>query len=321
MSKRAFVTATALALTLAAWPTSARADDVSFTFDEPSTVTVQYGTYWQFVGSTTLDFAFGASTLTVRSQSADFPDPGFSVYPEQSTGATKVLFMPASSGEPLPVGRYDLDIALDTIGFGNTPVHTRATGAVLEVVPALLATSIALEADPTVGGGAVVTGTLSRDYGDGEASNPGALAAGSWSFSIKDDKGAVVLEKTLETAVGGPPTVSFYWSGAKPNVDYSATVSFAFDGDGAANYSINSTEPVAFRTDVPLRQTPVSESPGETPPAQGPVGFTVPGGLALAAAILLIALLTVIVVLLVRGRGSRERSTGQTHGSAEGGVQ
>ena len=283
---------------------SAQADGPgAIAWNDPIAVTVEYGQQWGFEATGAMTFSLAGpwtGTVTFHGGPSGY-HPG--VYSYQYDHATTIVsayndFTAAALGP----GTYTVDATV-TNGVDS---YTTTTPASLVISPAALGLDIRVLADPNNPAGAIVTAQFTgrfvdeyqSSFYDGVALSP----AGEWHITIEDEDGEVAIERNLERSAGDDVlATSFYWTGAKPDKQYTATAEFTPTGSSNANFEIGSATAFAYTAPVDPRPTPSSTATAK-PAADIPESSGL--GLPLWALVLIIVLLVglgvVVTILSVR---------------------
>ena len=292
---------------------------VAISFNEPRTKTVEYGQVW--------DFAFIGDDIVAFEYDLDKHPGNEAIFQVKTTG-TPSGYAPAAYayvagggttgsvfhdyGTPLlGVGSYTFSVAVDGIGFGNTYKGETPQPASLTITPAALGTEVRVvpdEADPR---NAIVTARFTGRFVDEYQSSyfPGAAIspAGQWSITVVDAAGDVAVERSVDREAGDDTlATSFYWSGAKPGEQYTATATFTPSGTSGANFAATPAAAFEFTADESQRVVAASDAI-EKPAADLPPepDLSVPLWLVLLIGLASAALITVAVIFGVRLLRSR----------------
>jgi len=288
-------------------------DPVTVTFT-PAANEVEYGGYWDFsiqLKNTmcSLDYCTNALEVTATGSNGYTKKVKTDVYTRENA------YISQSSFGNLAAGTYTFTAVYtdnEAGGYGTIPVTMSPSNkpGKLVVKPAKLSVDFRIETDEHQPAAAVVSAQLNGPYVQSVEGCYGSsdchpdVSAGDWSFTIKDDSGATVQEKTI--AVKGEDTqfASFYWHDVPYATDYTATASFTPVADQRGNYDIEqataltftSPEPPVVDESDPAVVVPVTEE--NDAPSSVPLWLVILG-LALTAALLVAS---AIVLILLRRR-------------------
>lgn len=303
----AVITGLVLSLTPAA---TAHAADPVLTFDEPDSLSVEYGEYWGFVArSTNSTLEHGDSVSAEVGGAPSSYHPSVYAYTDTSTSVWTVVVSVAPAGElpALAAGNYTVDVEVDHAS--TLPPSVLTASAALEVRPAQLGIDLRVLADSNNPTAAVVSARFTGRFVDEYQSSffPGAALspAGEWHITLKDEEGDIAVERNFERSAGDDSlATSFYWTGAKPDTEYSATAEFVPTGASAANFDVEAATTFSYTAQADPRPVPSSTATAE-PTAELPEasGFGLPlWSLILGIAVILglAALVTVFSVRLSR---------------------
>ena len=238
-------------------------------FDDPATVSVEYGEAWGFSAHASATYLIG-TPWTGTAQFHGGPG-GYTpaVYSDQNnaTSTTTVWVYPANELPALTAGNYTIDATVTN--FDGTS-YTTTTPASLVVTRAALGIDLRVLADPNNSDAAIVTarftGRFVDEYSSSFYESAPRSPAGEWHITIKDDEGAIAIERNFERAAGDDVlATSFYWTGAQPDKEYSATAEFVATGPSASNFEVASA--TAFAYTAPVSQRPVPTSTATAKPA------------------------------------------------------
>jgi hypothetical protein len=299
---------------------SASAEDPTFTVDEPHALSAEYGEQWAF--RTTLTQAWAVSYPWTASvdfhggPSGYHPDSYIDESNYSSSGSSSALhvgvYVPYNQ-PALTVGNYTMDVTV-TDFYGTA--YTTASPASLTVTPAALGIDLRVLADPNNSDAAIVTAKFTGRFVDEYQSSSYAGAAlspaGEWHIALKDEDGAVAIERNLERSAGDDIlATSFYWTGAEPDTEYKATAEFVPTGSSAANFT--TTSATSFTYTAPASQRPVPTSTAtEKPTANLPEasGFGLPLWALILSIVLTLGLGALVTILSVRLSRTRTSATG-----------
>ncbi len=302
--------------------TAARADDTVLTFDPPAEMTITYGETWYFQFSTLWVFASGAPVSAEVAGPFDGTLDGFASYPRFDGNAGGTIYLPADQ-PPTPAGSYQVYATLRADVNGTSWVATPAAPARLVVNPAPLSIVQKVVADPSNPVNAIISASMTGDYIDSVAwtslADPASLFAstprvpgGTWSISITDGE-AVVFEREINQAAGGPSDLSLYWNDIPLGAQLTSTITFTPTGSAVGNFDVNQPAPFPFTSAGEGRPVPEADPVGTdqnlTPPASGP---SFPLWAVLLAALLGLSLAAAIVGLIVSATRQKRVATVET---------
>lgn len=303
----------ALALTQGMAGTASATDypnDYYIVFSDLTPVTVEYGEYWSFPldceGST---FYYGAYQPGLAVTTANGTPYAAQLNLYTQFGPTYPCSGTVSTGyevRPLKAGSYDIKVG-GTYDDG-TDTHSGETPdpAHLVITKAALGIEARVTADPNNGSGAIVSARFTGRFVDEYQSSffPGAALspAGEWHITLKDEDGKVAVGHDIERSAGDDVlATSFYWNGAKPNAQYSATAEFVPAGASGANFQVSPA--TAFSYTAPAAQRPVPTSTATAKPTADlpdASGFGLPLWALILSVILILGLGVLVTILSVR---------------------
>lgn len=284
-------------------------DLVDIQFSAPAAVTLEYGQYWSFPMTSDNEF----QNYIYQGNHYEAPTTGTSgpyapsLYLQPSGSGSTGALSAAYAVAPLVVGSYTFTVkgSYDD-GFGTTYVGETPTAARLTVEPARLGIDLRLLADPNNAEATVVTAKFTgrfvdeyqSSFFDGAAMSP----AGEWRITLKDEEGAVAIERNFERNAGDDIlATSFYWTGAKPDTEYTATAEFVATGASAANFAVSSATTFSYTAPAAPRIAPSSTAtataPRDLPEASG---FGLPLWALLLSIIIILGLGVLVTILSVR---------------------
>jgi len=290
-----------------AGPAAAEECALDINFSAPTSVSVEYGEYWEFIFTANQELGSASYPDEIVVTSTNVPSgyaPSF--YYSRSTGYAVPGSLSTQWDTPLAPGSYTFSIST-SFSDDYTPcdsyVGQTPTPATLTVVPAALGIELRALPDTSNPQGAVVSASLTGDQIDRGFYEGPATPSGSWHFVVLDDSGAVAVERNIERASDDPLGASFYWLDAEPGKTYSVSASFELSGSSAGNFDIADSNVVSYTASESERPTPTSSSAGQ-PDAHLPAatGFGLPLWLVIVAAILLVGLACLLTVFAVRLR-------------------
>ena len=309
---------------------------VYYTFTDPTSLSVEYGQYWLFhyTVSKALQVipGYGAHGMTVDGAPSGYTatDTYFCFTCDPNEG----LVSPSPTARPLDVGQYSIagefDYTSPASEFNISHHGVTLDPATLTVKPAQLGIVAHIGADPSNADAVTISAEFTGRFVDGfESSNDSwaALApAGEWRIQLADETGTVVKEERIARAAGGDTlATSLLWAGAKPETEYTATVSFTPSGTSGANFSVGKATPVSYTTPEVQRAIPTatataaaSGSPAPTlavplddAELSGASAISVPPWGLIATLVLLVGLSAVVTTFSVR-----LRKTAASYGSS-----
>jgi len=304
----------ALAATFAAGSAAHAADyPVDVRFDDPTSLTIEYGQPWAFPFTTGYlpDSGPANQYFEVRTtgSSTTYTPSLFINNDHSGSGSTfQGRIYPSWDSQPLAAGSYSFTVILDlSTGTADTIGGETPTPARLVVSPAKLGIEATVVADSSNPTGAIVSARFSgrfiedyqSSYNEGAALSP----AGAWHIVLTDEEGDVAVEKTVERSAGDDNlATSFYWADGKADEKYTAVVEFVPTGVSADNFTIEAAEPVTYVAQPDARPTPSSSATATPEEVPEPVGFALPLWTVLLDVLLIVALATLVTILAVRLR-------------------
>jgi hypothetical protein len=194
-----------------------------------------------------------------------------------------------------PSGMRRFIIALVVAAVATAGATTVATPAHAE--PDVVETTLSMTADPGTPGSAVLHAEMVGSY----VASGGVIPAGTWSFLVADESGALLFETEVAQPAGGPTAIDVVWSDVPTGVAASGIVRFRpsessesveFAGATASFTSEGgSTEALDER---------LSQAAPTQPEAASAEPFTLGLGILVAASLLVAAV--GVVLLFRRGR-------------------
>lgn len=293
----------ALGLSQAA-ASSAAADEPVVTFDEPHTLTLEYGEYWYFTARAAGGYLMMGSTYSVDIENAPASfEPEVQAYDTADYSMVVAVSTPYD-GAPLTAGTYTINV---TASNGESPTgSTSAVPATLTIKPAALGIELRIVPDSTNSDASIVTARFTGRFADEYQSSffPAAALspAGVWHITIKDENSEVVTERSVERAAGDDVlATSFYWPDAAPGVQYTASADFVPSGSSASNFTIASATDFPFTGSEDARPVPTSTATGK-PDASLPEAteFGLPLWSIIVIGVLIVGFGVLVTVLSVR---------------------
>jgi hypothetical protein len=292
---------------------------VAIQFSEPTSVTLEYGQYWSFALTADPDFYYniynGDHYETASTGASDAYAPILSMY--SNSGVINGSLSAPYDVAPLVAGSYAFTVSGSYDDGVDTYHGETATAAHLTVEPAQLGIELRVLADPNNPAAAIVTARFTgrfvdeyqSSFFDGAALSP----AGQWHITLKDEDGAVAIERNVERSAGDDLlATSFYWPGAKPDTEYSATAEFTPSGESAANFKVGTA--TTFTYTAPANPRPVPSSTATAKPTADlpqASGFGLPLWALILTLALIVGLGALVTVLSVRlGKRPASLTTG-----------
>lgn len=266
---------------------------------DPATITAEYGQQWQmqFTSDYQLD-QYRAITVDLTGVPSTVSAFGWGT--NEGYGEWRLNVIGGRGSQVLDAGTYRVGLEIWASSFGPPQLHgvSRATQT-LVIEPAALTTSIDVAPDVVDPQSTVITMQLGGSW---LTESPGyeylapwsaddlqfvpAPPAGTWSLTVTDDAGTVLLEQQFDTQRAQRPALSYRWADAPAATPVVIAASFAPTADEAGNFAVAPAEPIAYTTGEstrPIVQAPVIDT---VPVAESPTGIALP----------LIALIAVAVI-------------------------
>jgi len=207
---------------------------------------------------------------------------------------------------PLAAGVYTFKVTGYQPTGTDAYVASTPVPATLTVTKALLGIELRVLADESNGDNAIVsarfTGRFVDEYASSFYPQTATSPAGSWTISIVDAEGTVVEERVIDRTAGDDVlATSFYWDGAEPGEQYTATASFVPSGTSGANFTVSAAN--SFNYTAPDAQRAVPTSAATEKPAVGlppEPDFSVPLWWVILAGIVIAALIAFAIVFAIR---------------------
>ena len=301
-SLAAVVVAFGIVVAIAAIPASAATTTIKFS---QTSVSIEYGEDWD-IGLRTENSGCAYSSCP---DSVKVSEQGTTLTASSSIYENRGGFSSYDFGTPLAVGTHTFTAMFSR--YGKTA--QTAVPATVKVTPAQLAVDLRVASVETRSGDVVVNAQLTGEYIDRFmncylCAKIGESPQGTWSFTIVDDGGKAVVEKTIKAAKSESRFASFYWHNVAPDSDFTASATFTPQGSGASNFDVTNESDVAYTSES--APTPGPGTPDE-PVLEVPVtaATTVPLWAVLTASLMFAALLATAVVLAVSSRRRRRDST------------
>lgn len=277
-------------------------------FTEPDLV-IMYGEPWGYSFTTTGPFVGNPSTTLEITGPVTGPTTNFSLY---TTGAFDVggyASGPIDAG-PTPAGEYDVTFTLRATDFGETYVATPAAPASLTIEPAELTVDFRAGVDSTNPALTVLSAQLTGpfvDYFAGSFTDPNAvpvyaarIPAGTWTFTVRDEAGATLAERSITSATGALPSAAVALVDLPAKSTLSADVVFTVDAAAASNFAVTQAPPFDFTTADAVRSPDAVVVPEDEATASSGPGT--PQGIVLVVGLLALGLVAALVILARRPR-------------------
>ncbi|MBA4247402.1 MAG: hypothetical protein C0444_03790 [Microbacterium sp.] len=276
-----------------------------------------YGSYWslEFVSTESLQSydVLGIEVTGLPETSGGFS--GFGYYSD-TLGNVFQLYNSIDS-RLTPVGTYSVGANVNAATSWSATL-VRATTAVphtLVIEPAQLSATVRATPDSADPQNTVISMSLGGSWltdlacclyrTDYELANLDTLPAppaGTWSMTIANSSGEVVIEEQFEHARGDMPASVYLWRGAPVDELSTVTATFTPTGDEARNFAVTQSEPVTFTTGSTSRPEIVLPSVPEAPPTDVRSGVGIAIWLLILLALLGLGTGAACVVLAMRGR-------------------
>jgi hypothetical protein len=296
---------------------SMRVTDVPYAFSAPSTVTIEYGQFWEFYAQSDQMIGNMHKTSVVVAGAPDYhPDAD---YPSdyQPQNFAYISIWPSSSQPPLEPATYKITTStwcgwpdMHTGELEDEQLATTDVPATLVVTPAKLGSEVKVVGDPNNREAAVITAKFTGQFVDEYRPRTGRVEApitpgGTWSIRITDPTGDVVLEQTIERAAGETPLANtVYWTEGEPGTDYDVEATFTLDGESANRYEL--TQPTAsnYTASEDVREAPTSTAKPVARDLQE-AGFTLPLWAVVLLGLVLAGLAGAVALFTIRFVASR----------------
>lgn len=294
-----YAIAAVIGFALTAAPATAVHADPVVTFDEPDSASVEYGAYWAFTARSA-DTTSNVD-VTIEGAPASYEPGIYSYYTGGPEWASVTSVYPGVS-RPLTPGSYTVKVDVEdtfTPGIGSATAALTISRASLGIDLRVLADS----SNPTA---AIVTARFTGQFVDqyqsstfeGAALSPG----GEWHIVLKDQDDEIAVERNFERVAGDDLlATSFYWAGAKPDTEYSATAEFVPTGASATNFDIASATTFTYTALDDPRPVPSSSAtakPTEDLPEAS--GFGLPLWALILGIVLIVGLGALVSILSIR---------------------
>jgi hypothetical protein len=305
-------------IALLATPTAIAAPTAAtLTAVPPATQTVPYGSYWslQFTSTEPLEYysVFGIEVTGIPASGGDFNGYG---YYSETLGNVFELY-PSYESRLIPVGSYSVgaNVNAATTWSGTLVRATTAVPHTLVIEPAELSATVRATPDSADPQNTVISMSLGgswltdvacclyrTDYELANIDKLPAPPAGTWSMTITNSSGEVVIEEQFEHARGDIPASVYLWRGAPVDELSTVTATFTPTGDEARNFAVAQSEPVTFTTGSSSRPEIVLPAVPEAPPTDVRSGVGMPVWLLILVALMGVGTGVAGVVLAMRGR-------------------
>lgn len=313
-------------MALLATPTAIAAPTAAtLTAVPPTTTTVPYGSYWslQFTSTESLEYydVFGIEVKGIPASGGEFT--GFAYYSD-TLGNVFELY-PSYLSRLIPAGTYSVgaNVNAATSWSGTLVRATTAVPHTLVIEPAKLSATVRATPDSADPQNTVITMSLGGSWltdvaccsysSEFELANLDKLPAppaGTWSMTIANSSGDIVIEEQFEQARGDIPASVYLWRGAPVDELSTVTATFTPTGDEARNFAVTQSGPVTFTTGSSSRPEIVLPSVPESPTVDAPSGVGLPVWLLVLLALIGLGTGAAGVVLALRARHSAARQVG-----------
>jgi hypothetical protein len=280
---------------------------VPLVFTEPDLV-IEYGQPWGFAFTTSWEFLSDLTTAEITGPVSG-PTSNFSTYSIPPFGAGGWV-SGTGEGAPTPAGQYEIGLTLRTQSYGETYVSSPAAPASLTIEPAELTVDFRAGADSTNPVVTVLSAQLTGefvDYFGGSFSDPSAvpiytarIPAGTWTFTVRDDAGTTVAERSITNAAGALPSAAVALVDLPARSELSAEVVFTADAAAASNFVITQAPPFDFTTADAVRTPDRVVVPEDEATANSGPG--IPQGIVLVVGLLALGLVAALIILSLRLR-------------------
>lgn len=256
---------------------------------DSATVTAEYGQQWQlqFTSDYQLD-QYRSITVDLTGVPTSVRAYGYGT--NEGYGEWRLNVFGGEGSQVLDAGTYRVGLEIWASSFGPPMLHgvSRSTQT-LVIEPADLTTLIDVAPDVVDPQSTVITMQLGGSWltespgseyltpwGQDDLANVPAPPAGTWSLTITDEAGAVVLDEQFDTQRAQRPAVSYRWADGPAATPVVIAASFAPAADEAGNFVVAPAEPIAYTTGESIR--PIVEAPtiDSAPVAESPSGIALP---------------------------------------------
>lgn len=274
-------------------PTSTAAADPILEFDEPRTVEVEYGQYWQLV---LRGKDFGMLHKDIEASIPTLPSYPLTLNPHRDSFPNNPVYAVTVLGDQRPLGAGTYSVVAGYVDADNVAKTTTLPAGVV-IKPAALVSELRVVADKNNPINAVVTvrftGRFIDEFYSSTYIGSPLMPSGEWSVDIADASGETVKSFTVtRNADDDVVATTFYWDGAKSGETYTASAAFAPTGDAVKNFTIatpGSFEYTAATATRPVPQSTASAAPADSVAAEPdfgvPLWWVILIGVALAALI------------------------------------
>ena len=218
--------------------------------------------------------------------------------------------------DSLPAGIYTVTSTVEKFVRRDRDHPYRSPGATLTVKPAALTVDLRVESDATQPLGAVVSARLDGafvenynrclGYEECRATPP----AGRWDFTVTDEAGETIVEKSINVKSTDAQFASFYWHGVAAESDFTTTGTFTASDPDRGSFTVEQAGDVSFTSpDAAVTDTP--ETPVVVPEVEEvDPGSTIPVWVAAAWLLVLLLLIAACVTFgILVGRLSRTKKS------------
>lgn len=295
------------------------APPASLTF-EPRAVAIEYGSAWGFEmlaknsGCSTRD-CDDALTLTIRPANGSSTTVSETVVPISPQEAAYLNAYSTPELMALPVGDYEISGAISAADGTSLPMRSRNEPASLRITPATVGIELRVASDENQPSGAIVSAQLTGEFANALADCFGSdlchakFPAGTWTLSIVDASGDLIISREFEKPQGASQFASFYWHDVPADSDFTASATFTPQANDAGNFSITSAFGVPFSSPKsdPVEIDEIPRSSIETEQVENE--STIPLWAAVAGAIAILVLGTSTAVIGLRAQRRADAAT------------